>query len=212
MLSFLSRPLLLIAPLWLVTSTAICEELALNDELRKEISPLVSDFHAIYAGEKHRDIDELIAEDALFEEADSPLREYLQRVENGRKKHPFDDVLNGDKAKELTPEVRALLEKARREQMAKKKQPAASEGKLYWGRVAESQLLRPLRVYPRLKPEDAIIVTRELDRKPGKMKALGCVLQRFDGVWKIVFVLEGWGPEEQIIDKSVPFELHSGKG
>lgn len=150
------------------------QDVASNDATRIAIQPTVTEIEAVMLGKKHRPLADFVATDAIFEEADSPLVGYLERV------------------------------MARTTAVGKKAHPAQSQ--LYWTMLPESPLLPMFKRYPRLDPSQAVLVFRELDRRNGQLKAIGYVLQRFDGNWKVVFGFDGSGPENQLSKNAVPFK------
>lgn len=150
------------------------QEAARNDATRIAIQPTITQIEAVMLGKKHKPLEEFVAADAIFEESESPLVDYLERVI------------------------------ARTTADGERTYPAQSQ--LFWTMLPESPLLPMFKRYRRLDPKQAVLVFRELDRSNGRLKAIGYVLQRFDGKWKVVFGFEGTGPEDQLSKNAVPFK------
>ncbi|QDV22207.1 hypothetical protein Q31a_04910 [Aureliella helgolandensis] len=56
------------------------QDIARDDATRAAIKPTIVEIEAVMLGKKHRPLAEFVATDAIFEEADSPLIPYLERI------------------------------------------------------------------------------------------------------------------------------------
>ncbi|MEL6110491.1 MAG: hypothetical protein AAFU85_31165 [Planctomycetota bacterium] len=85
---------LLFAITVLSSTTLWSDDLELNDPLRRAISPVIHDVEAAVLRKPHRPFDTFLADDAVFEESDSPLRAHLERKTTKNKEFPATSSLH----------------------------------------------------------------------------------------------------------------------
>ncbi|MCC9602283.1 hypothetical protein LOC67_17145 [Stieleria sp. JC731] len=72
--------LIVYAVTFFLPAGALSQDTLLTDKTRTAVKPTIQEIEAVMLGREHKPLKDFVANDAIFEEADSPLIDYLERT------------------------------------------------------------------------------------------------------------------------------------